>query len=82
MSIISENIGVDEDLLVIHKYREVFQKYRDEGIIDLDKHFKHQLNFQIYRLEDAVPIVWGIVPPSRQLANDVIDKRFSVSKEH
>jgi AraC family transcriptional regulator, transcriptional activator of pobA len=66
MNISFENIEVDDDLLVIHKYMEVFQKYRNDGIIDLDKHLKNQLDFQIYRLEDAVPIVRGIVPPSRQ----------------
>jgi AraC-like DNA-binding protein len=68
MNISFENIEVDDDLLVIHKYMEVFQKYRDDGIIDLDKHLKNQLSFQIYRLEDAVPIVRGTVPPSRQTA--------------
>lgn len=68
MNITLENIEVADDLLVIHKYMEVFQKYRDDGIIDLDKYLKNQLNFQIYRLEDAVPIIYGIVPPSRQSA--------------
>ncbi|WP_426667389.1 helix-turn-helix domain-containing protein [Mucilaginibacter sp. McL0603] len=68
MNISLEHIEVEEDLLVIHKYMEVFQKYRDDGIIDLDKHLKNQLDFQIYRLEDAVPIVRGIVPSSRQTA--------------
>jgi len=63
-----ENIEVDDDLSVIHKYMEVFQKYRNDGIIDLDKHLGNQLNFQIYRLEDAVPIIGGIIPPSRQTA--------------
>jgi AraC-like DNA-binding protein len=56
----------DDDAIVLEKYRQVYQKYLDDKIIDMDKRMKHPFDFQIYPLETAIPYVNYIVPPSRQ----------------
>jgi len=56
----------NDDAIVLEKYRQVYRKYLDDKIIDMDKRMKHPFNFQIYSLETAVPYVNYTVPPSRQ----------------
>src|SRR5437899_118312 len=58
--------GNDDDMLVIRRYQHIYNKYKNDGIIDLDKRLKHKFDFQIYRLGDAVLEVNGEVPPTRQ----------------
>jgi AraC-like DNA-binding protein len=57
---------VESDLLILRKYQQIYNKYRDEGIIDLDKRLRHKFDFHIYRLEDVVPLINGDIPPTRQ----------------
>src|ERR1700678_3507874 len=54
----------DEEIL--EKYREAFERYAKDGVIDLDKRLKFKFFFQIHRLEDVVVKLNGIVPPNRQ----------------
>ncbi len=56
----------NDDAIVLEKYRQVYRKYLDDKIIDMDKRMKHPFDFQIYALETAIPYVNYIVPPSRQ----------------
>ena len=56
----------NDDAIVLEKYRQVYQKYLDDKIIDMDKRMKHPFDFQIYPLETAIPYVNYTVPPSRQ----------------
>jgi len=56
----------NDDAIVLEKYRQVYRKYLDDKIIDMDKRMKHPFDFQIYSLETAVPYVNYTVPPSRQ----------------
>ena len=56
----------NDDAIVLEKYRQVYRKYLDDKIIDMDKRMKHPFDFQIYPLETAVPYVNYTVPPSRQ----------------
>lgn len=49
----------------LQKYRQIFAKYCNDGIIDLDKRQKDKPNFQIYRLEDVVRSLDGKIPPIR-----------------
>ena len=56
----------NEDAIILEKYRQVYRKYLDDKIIDMDKRMKHPFDFQIYSLETAVPYVNYTVPPSRQ----------------
>jgi AraC-like DNA-binding protein len=58
--------SIDDDDLVLIKYRDIYHKYLNDKIIDVDKRMKHQFSFQLYTLENAVPRVNGVVPPSRQ----------------
>jgi AraC family transcriptional activator of pobA len=51
---------------VLEKYRQIYKKYLDDGIIDLDKRMKHRFTFQLYPLETAIPRINGTIPPSRQ----------------
>src|ERR1700740_3157625 len=44
-----------DDLLFINKFRDSCRKYRKDGLIDIDKHLKHQFNYKVYRLEDLIP---------------------------
>jgi AraC family transcriptional activator of pobA len=59
-------IDKNDDAIVLEKYRQVYRKYLDDKIIDMDKRMKHPFDFQIYPLETAVPYVGYTVPPSRQ----------------
>jgi AraC-like DNA-binding protein len=54
------------DTEILEKYKEVFQRFTKDGIIDLDKRLKHKFNFQIYRLETVIQKINGVVPPNRQ----------------
>jgi len=54
------------DDIVLEKYRQVYRKYLNDKIIDMDKRMKHPFDFQIYPLETAIPYVNYTVPPSRQ----------------
>lgn len=56
----------NDDAIVLEKYRQVYRKYLDDKIIDMDKRMKHPFDFQIYPLETAIPYVNYTVPPSRQ----------------
>jgi AraC family transcriptional regulator, transcriptional activator of pobA len=56
----------NDDAIVLEKYRQVYRKYLDDKIIDMDKRMKHPFDFQIYPLETAIPYVNYMVPPSRQ----------------
>lgn len=56
----------NDDTIVLEKYRQVYRKYLDDKIIDMDKRMKHPFDFQIYPLETAIPYVNYVVPPSRQ----------------
>jgi AraC family transcriptional activator of pobA len=58
--------GKNDDAIVLEKYRQVYRKYLDDKIIDMDKRMKHPFDFQIYPLETAIPYVNYTVPPSRQ----------------
>jgi AraC family transcriptional regulator, transcriptional activator of pobA len=57
---------MDQDALIIRDYREAFEKYARNGIIDLDNKLKSSFSFQIHRLDAIVKGLNGIVPPSRQ----------------
>ena len=57
---------MDQDALIIKDYREAFEKYAKNGIIDLDNKMKSSFTFQIHRLDAIVKGLNGIVPPSRQ----------------
>jgi len=57
---------MDQDALIIREYREAFEKYARNGIIDLDNKLKSSFSFQIHRLDAIVKGLNGIVPPSRQ----------------
>jgi AraC family transcriptional activator of pobA len=54
------------DVAILEKYREVFQRFAKDGIIDMDKRLKHPFSYQIQRLEDVVQRLGGVVPPNRQ----------------
>jgi AraC family transcriptional activator of pobA len=56
----------NEDAILLEKYRQIYRKYLDDKIIDMDKRMKHPFDFQIYPLETAIPYVNYTVPPSRQ----------------
>src|SRR5580658_9549487 len=54
----------DEEIL--NKYKEVFQRFSKDGVIDMDKRLKHKFSYSIHRLEDVIPRLNGVVPPNRQ----------------
>ncbi|GGB02434.1 AraC family transcriptional regulator [Puia dinghuensis] len=54
------------DAEIIDRYKEVFQRFAKDGVIDMDKRLKHKFSYQIHRLEDIIPKLNGVVPPYRQ----------------
>ncbi|MDR3712704.1 MAG: AraC family transcriptional regulator [Puia sp.] len=54
------------DTAILEKYREVFQRFTKDGIIDLDKRLKHKFSYQVHRLENVIRKINGVVPPNRQ----------------
>jgi len=56
----------ENDDLVLQKYKQIYSRYLKDGIIDIDKRMKHKFDYQIYTLEEAIPQVNHVVPPSRQ----------------
>jgi AraC family transcriptional activator of pobA len=55
-----------ENTIIIQEYRNVFRKYANKGVIDMDACLKHTFSFQIHRLEEVVSAWEGVVPPYRQ----------------
>ncbi|KAI9433783.1 helix-turn-helix domain-containing protein [Russula earlei] len=54
------------DSFILEKYKEVFQQFSRDGIIDMDKRLKHPFGYQVHRLEEVVSKIKGVVPPNRQ----------------
>jgi AraC family transcriptional activator of pobA len=54
------------DLSILKKYNEAFLKFQNEGIIDLDKKQLPKLNFAVYRLEERLKELGGVVPTNRE----------------
>ncbi|WP_162852759.1 helix-turn-helix domain-containing protein [Dinghuibacter silviterrae] len=54
----------DSDIL--DRYKEVFQRFAKDGVIDMDKRLKYKFSYSVHRLEDVVRKMNGIVPPNRQ----------------
>ena len=54
------------DSEILNAYKEVFQRFVKDGVIDMDKRLKHKFSYQIHRLENVVPKLNGVVPPNRQ----------------
>jgi AraC family transcriptional activator of pobA len=54
------------DWEIVERYREVFQQFAKDGVIDMDKRLKFKFFYQIHRLENVIPELNGVVPPNRQ----------------
>jgi AraC family transcriptional regulator, transcriptional activator of pobA len=54
------------DSEILDRYREVFQRFAKDGVIDMDKRLKHKFSYSIHRLENVIPGLNGVVPPNRQ----------------
>ena len=55
-----------DDSEILNKYKEVFERWAKDGVIDMDKRLKHKFSYQIHRLENVIPHLNGVVPPNRQ----------------
>jgi AraC family transcriptional activator of pobA len=55
-----------ENAVIIQEYQNVFRKYANKGVIDMDACLKQTFSFQIHRLEEVVSAWDGIVPAYRQ----------------
>jgi AraC family transcriptional activator of pobA len=53
------------DAPILKEYREVFQRYAADGIIDLDVRLKHKFNFRISKVEELMDGLDGVLPPTR-----------------
>lgn len=58
--------STSKDILVLQQYRDAYRKFFNDGIIDLDKEITFNFDFKVYRLEDIISQVNGILPPARQ----------------
>jgi AraC family transcriptional activator of pobA len=56
----------DKDSEILDAYKEVFQRFAKDGVIDMDRRLKHKFSYQIHRLENVIPRLNGVVPPNRQ----------------
>jgi AraC family transcriptional activator of pobA len=63
---IHELITRQDDFSIFKKYNHAFERYADDGIIDIDKRIKHKIDFLVHRLEHIIPKTNGFVPPFRQ----------------
>ncbi len=54
-----------EDWSIVRKYNEAFLKFQREEVIDLDKKQLPKLHFTVYRLEDRLKELNGVVPTNR-----------------
>lgn len=48
------------------EYIHAYNHHATDEVIDLDKRLKDQFDFQIYRLEEVINTVEGVLPPCRQ----------------
>lgn len=54
-----------EESLILKKYNEAFLKFNQEAVIDMDKKQLPKLHFAVYRLEERLKELNGIVPTNR-----------------
>ena len=54
------------DKEILESYKEAFERYTRNSIVDMDKLLKHKLGFVVQRLEKIVKTLNGFVPPNRQ----------------
>ncbi|MDR3715988.1 MAG: AraC family transcriptional regulator [Puia sp.] len=55
-----------DDWRIVKKYNEAFLKFRQEEVIDMDKKQLPKLHFTVYRLEDRLKELNGVVPTNRE----------------
>ena len=51
---------------ILKEYKKVFEKHKNDIIIDTDNYLKQKFTLQIHRLENFVKELNGIIPPNRQ----------------
>jgi AraC family transcriptional activator of pobA len=56
----------EDQSLILSRYKNAFNRFAGEGVIDIDKRLNYKYDFVIYRLEEAVSAFKGIVPALRQ----------------
>jgi len=54
-----------DDQIRISEFRKALAKYSSEGVIDLDKNYRRDFNFQIHRYEDVLRNSKMASPPNR-----------------
>ncbi len=54
-----------DDQIRISEFRKALAKYSSEGVVDLDKNYRHDFNFQIHRYEDVLRNSKMASPPNR-----------------
>lgn len=48
------------DTEILDAYKEVFQRFAKDGVIDMDKRLKYKFSYQIHRLETVVLRLNGV----------------------
>jgi AraC family transcriptional activator of pobA len=54
-----------DDQIRISEFKKALRRYAGEGVIDLDKNYKHKFNFQIHRYADLLRNSRMNAPPNR-----------------
>jgi AraC family transcriptional activator of pobA len=53
------------DNLILSEIRKAIRKFANEDIVDLDDHFKHKFEFQVFRFEDLLKNTSRNIPPNK-----------------
>jgi AraC family transcriptional activator of pobA len=56
---------MSDDQFRISEFKKALRQFAGEGVVDLDKNYRHKFNFQIHRYEDILPNSRMGAPPNR-----------------
>ena len=56
---------MSEDNLILSEIKKAIRKFANEDVVDLDDHFNHKFEFQVFRFEDLLKNTSRTIPPNR-----------------
>src|SRR5258708_19277261 len=54
-----------DDNLILSEIKKAIRKFANEDVVDLDDHFNHKFEFQVFRFEDLLRNTSRNIPPNK-----------------
>ena len=54
-----------EDNLILSEIKKAIRKFANADVVDMDDHFNHKFEFQVFRFEDLLRDTSRSIPPNK-----------------